>query len=75
MERSLICYRFYAWSTDSDVEAIWALVQRHRGEIALHRDSIDFWIPVKYESVLLLSYPELIRKPQLDYVKRYQFGP
>lgn len=69
MERLLICYRFYAWAVDDDVEDIWALVQRHHGEIALHRDCIDFYIPREYESLLVLAYSELVRRADLDYVK------
>ena len=74
MERSLICYRFYPWTTDYDVEEIWALVQRHHGRINLGRDSIDYYIPSEYESVLVLAYPELIRESTLDYVCQYSFG-
>ena len=59
----------------NDVEEIWALVQRHGGEIALHRDRIDFWIPLEYQIVLQIAYPELVREQRLDYGKyqRYQF--
>ena len=74
MELSLICYRFYPWTTDYDVEEIWALVQRHNGRINLGRDSIDYYIPREYESVLVLAYPELIREGTLDYVTQYSFG-
>ena len=73
MERSLICYRYYAWAADYDVELVWALVQRHGGEIALHRDSIDFWIPPRFETLLVLTYPELVRQPGEDYVKTYRY--
>lgn len=74
MERDLACYRFYPWTTDYDVELIWALVHRHGGEIVLGRDSIDYFIPREYESVLVLAYPELVRERTLDYVKQYRFG-
>ena len=73
MERSLICYRYYAWAADYDVELVWALVQRHGGEIALHRDSVDFWIPPRFETLLVLAYPELVRTPREDYVKTYRY--
>lgn len=59
----------------NDVEEIWALFQRHGGEIALHRDRIDFWIPPQYEIVVRIAFPELVREPRLDYglYQRYQF--
>ena len=74
MERSLVCYRFYPWTTDYDVELIWELVHRHWGQIHLGRDSIDFYIPCEYETVLVLAYPELVRERELDYVKQYYFS-
>ena len=74
MERSLVCYRFYPWTTDYDVELIWQLVNRHEGRIVLGRDSIDFFMPREYESVLILAYPELIRERELDYVSQYRFA-
>jgi hypothetical protein len=73
MERHLVCYRFHPRSTGYDVELIWALVQRHWGQIHLARDSIDFYIPRECESVLVIAYPLLVRRPELDYVKQYYF--
>jgi hypothetical protein len=66
MQLNLVCYRFYAWTTDYDIEQIWALVQRHGGRLHLGRDSVDFWIPQHYSMVLALAYPDLVREPSLD---------
>ena len=74
LQRELICYRFYPWSTDYDVELIWELVNRHQGRIVLGRESIDFFIPREYESVLILAYPDLIRDRELDWVQQLRFG-
>lgn len=74
MERDLICYRYYPWTTDYVMEDIWALVQRHGGHWDLGRDSVDFYIPKQYESLLIFAYPELIREQQLSYVPKLKFS-
>jgi len=74
MERKLLCYRLIAWvNEDYDPEEIWSLVQRHGGELAIRRDSIDFFMPPQYKLVIELSYPELCREPALDYTKVYHY--
>lgn len=66
--RLLCCYRLQAWAVDYDEEEVWSLVQSHRGYLAPRADCIDFWIPAEYELLLVLKYPDLIRRPDLDYI-------
>lgn len=76
LKEILSCYCYFPWTeADHDVEEIWALFQRHGGQIALHRDRIDFWIPPQYDVIVQIAFPELLRQPELDYgeCQRYQF--
>ena len=66
--RRLYCYRYYAWTTDLDEEAIWADVQRWRGHISIKGDCIDFFVPVDHITFFVLKYPELVRQHQLEYI-------
>ena len=64
---SLVCYRLDAHML-LDEEVIWAFVQRHGGHLSIKGDCIDFWIPVKYESMFVLAWSQLRRKPEFDYI-------
>ena len=66
--RRLYCYRYYAWDSDYDEEAIWADVQRWGGHISIRGDCIDYWVPAEYISFFILKYPDLVRQLQLDYL-------
>lgn len=63
----LRCYRL-GYRADYDEEAVWALVQRHGGHISIRQDSIDFWIHRDWEPILVLAFPDLERRPDLDYI-------
>jgi hypothetical protein len=63
----LKCYRL-GYRCDYDEESVWALVQRHGGYISIKQDVIDFWCEPSWESLLVLAYPSLERRPDLDYV-------
>lgn len=63
----LLCYRLNA-SVKLDEEVIWAYVQRSGGHISIRQDVIDFWIPPQAEVLLLCAWPELERRPDLDYI-------
>jgi hypothetical protein len=63
----LKCYRL-RYSCPYDEESVWALVQRHGGYISIKQDAIDFWCEPSWESMLVLAYPLLERKPALDYI-------
>ena len=63
----LRCYRL-DYRSSYDEEMIWALVQRHGGHISIRNDCIDFWIHESWEIVLNITFPDLVRRPDLDYV-------
>jgi hypothetical protein len=54
----LLCYRLAA-RVDYDEEVIWAYVQRSGGEMIIHRDCIDFFVPLRAVTVMLCAWPEL----------------
>ncbi len=64
----LLCYRYVPWADDSDVEDIWQFVQRHGGHIEQLRDTVDFYIPDQYQSLLIIKFPQLVSIPALDYL-------
>lgn len=51
-----------------DEERVWQLVQQHQGMLSIRGDCIDFWIPRQWAALLVLAFPGLRRKPELDYV-------
>ena len=63
----LRCYRL-GYRADYDEEAVWALVQRHGGHISIRQDCIDFWIDPAWEPLLVMAFPDLERRPELDYI-------
>ncbi len=65
---TIVCYRYQAWTSDLDCESVWAFVQRHGGYISIRRDCIDYIIPVRYQVLLALAYPELTRQSNLDLI-------
>lgn len=65
--RTLVCYRLNYRAT-YDEELVWALVQRHGGHIAIRQDCVDFWLDPQWEIVLNITFPDLERRPDLDYI-------
>ena len=63
----LCCYRL-DYRASYDEEAVWALVQRHGGHISIRQDCVDFWIHRDWEPILVLAFPDLQRRPELDYI-------
>ena len=63
----LFCYRLN-YRSSYDEEMVWALVQRHGGSISIRGDCIDFWIAPEWEIVLNIAFPDLERRPELDYI-------
>jgi hypothetical protein len=66
-ERVLVCYRLWYWA-DCEYESVWSFVQRHRGYISVGPDHCDYWLGREYESILVLTFDQLVRQPNLDYV-------
>ena len=62
----IVCYRC-AW-TVYDPERVWQLVQRHGGYMEPKLACVDFYISVEYQSLLVMAFPRLTRRPELDYV-------
>ena len=67
IQRRLRCYRLN-YRASYDEEMVWSLVQRHGGHISIRADSIDFWIAPAWEIVLNIAFPDLERRPELDYI-------
>lgn len=63
----LFCYRLN-YRAAYDEEMVWALVQRHGGHISIRTDCIDFWIAREWAVVLNIAFPDLERRPELDYI-------
>jgi hypothetical protein len=62
---TLHCYRLTD-RNDYDEEAIWSLVQRHGGFIAIRPNYIDFWMAAPWDELLIIAYPNLERRPEQD---------
>lgn len=67
-EVTAVCYRYQAWAHDYDSEAVWSFVQRHGGHISIRNDCIDYFVPVEYQVLFALAYPELSRQYNLDLI-------
>jgi hypothetical protein len=67
IEPVLLCYRLN-YRCDYDEELVWSLVQRHGGHVSIRQDCIDFWIHRSWELVLNIAFPDLERRPDLDYI-------
>jgi hypothetical protein len=63
----LHCYRL-DYRASYDEELVWALVQRHGGHLSIGIDRIDFWIDPQWDIVLNMAFPDLVRRPELDYI-------
>jgi len=63
----LVCYR-YSGSMAYDREVIWAYVERSGGHASIKIDHIDFWLPLRAETFLVLAWPDLQRHPELDLI-------
>ena len=67
IQRRLHCYRL-SYRASYDEELVWALVQRHGGHISIRQDCIDFWIAPEWAIVLNITFPDLERRPEFDYL-------
>jgi len=65
-EVTAVCYRYQAWTHEYDCECVWAFVQRHGGHITVRNDCIDYFVPVQYQVLFALAWPELTRQSNLD---------
>jgi hypothetical protein len=66
-ETTVRCYRL-GYRHPYDQEQVWALVQRHGGHLSIKQDCIDFWIPAEWEVVLVMAFPLLDRRGDLDLI-------
>lgn len=67
IDSRILCYRLTS-VIDYDEELVWALVQRHGGQLSIRGDCIDFWIDREWAPLLVLAFPRLERRPDLDYL-------
>ncbi len=67
LEKRLVCYRL-TYRCPYDDESVWALVQSLGGHLSIRQDCIDFWIHPCWSSFLVIKYPELTRRSDLDYL-------
>jgi hypothetical protein len=63
----LCCYRLTS-VMPYDEELVWADVQQYGGALSIKGDCIDFWIPPRYQSFIILRWPLLVRRADWDYV-------
>jgi hypothetical protein len=61
----LRCYRL-THQCSYDEEVIWAYVQRSGGHLSIRGDCIDYWVPPRAELFLILTWPDLERRDDLD---------
>jgi hypothetical protein len=70
------CYRLTSL-VDYDEELVWRDVQSFGGSISIRGDCIDFWVPYMNETWMILRWPRLTRRADLDLVdhraREYQF--
>jgi hypothetical protein len=66
IDATILCYRLL-WHAH-DEERVWQFVDRHQGFMQPTLACIDFWIPRQYSSLLVLAFPRLIRRSDLDYI-------
>ena len=70
------CYRLTSL-IPYDEELVWQDVQAFGGSLSIRGDCIDFWVPFHCETWMLLRWPLLVRKPDMDLVDhraaQYQF--
>ncbi len=65
--RRLLCFRLR--SSDQDLrDRIWLYVERSGGHMSIGIDCIDFFVPARAVSFLVLAYDELERREDLDYL-------
>ena len=66
-QRRLWCYRL-DYRSSYDEEMVWSLVQQHGGCISIQPDCIDFWLAPEWAVVLLMAFPDLSRRADLDWI-------
>lgn len=67
LPRRLLCYRLR--SSDEDLrDRVWLYVERAGGHMSIAIDHIDFWVPPRAATFLMLAWEELERRPELDYL-------
>ena len=67
LETTILCYRLNSLMP-YDEEEIWSLVQSVGGYLSIRGDCIDYWVPRPYAVFLVLKYPGLERRADLDYI-------
>ncbi len=67
LPRRLLCFRLR--SLDEDLrDRVWLYVERSGGHMSIGPDYIDFFVPPRAVSFLVLAYDELERRPGSDYL-------
>jgi hypothetical protein len=63
----LKCYR---WTSRMlcDPDTVGLYVQRAGGHFEPRADTVLFWVPERAEVVFVCAWPELERRPDLDYI-------
>jgi hypothetical protein len=67
LQRCLVCYQLHYYMP-YDAEAVWSLVQPHSGHLSQGSAHWNFYIAPEYEIMLVLSFPLLARRADLDYI-------
>ena len=67
LTRQYCCYRLN-YHCLYDEESVWELVQRHGGFLSIRQDCIDFFMEPQHSLLLILAFPLLQRRSELDWV-------
>lgn len=66
----IFCYR--AWRSDlgdQGIEMVWRWVSQCGGFMTPHTLSVDFYVPERVSSFLVIQWPQLERRPLRDYIE------
>jgi hypothetical protein len=66
-EPRLCCYRL-GYKCTYDEESVWAYVQGCGGHLSIRQDSIDFWVDPSHAVFLVMRWPDLERRSDLDLI-------
>ncbi len=66
LTRRLYAFRLSAAHADRQ-DSVWLYVERAGGHMEIRSDCIDFFVPASAVTFLVLAYPELDRRADLDY--------
>jgi hypothetical protein len=64
----LICYRWTSLMHTVDPDTVALYVQRAGGHFEPRVDTVLFWVPERSQTMLVLAWPDLQRRSDLDLI-------